>query len=214
MSIWDEIPPDILYRRLGLDNNSSDYEISGQDMEAWEHLAKVVYKVLYYPVTRCKAYTDLVESQVQDTLLHILKKREKGKLSLEDPRKFYGYLKVLIMRHWYSTVRRLPTTGIVISFDDFLEDILSEDDNKKIDDRLDSHKMLQIICLGDELKVKSRLALKYYLIKESGDPEFDTIEKLAAMLSKDLGKKISVSNAYKYIREAKKEIMALLLKTG
>ena len=215
MSLWDEIPPEILYRRLGLADNSSDYEISGQDLEAWEHLAKVVYKVLYYPVTRCMAYNDLVESQVQDTLLHILNKRKKGKLNLEDPRRFYGYLKVLVMRYWYSTVRRLPTIGIVMSFDDFLEDIIStEDDYKKIDDMAAYHKMLSIICLGDELKEEYRLSLKYHLMKEGGDPEFDSIKKLAEKLSKDLGKKISISSAYKYIREAKKELMSLLLKTG
>ena len=210
MSIWDQIPPDVLYRRLGLDENSSASEVAGEDMEAWGHLARLTYIILYKPVTQCPACKDSVEDQVQATLLHVVKKKKEGRLNLDDPKTFYGYLRVLILRYWYSTVRRLPAIGSETSFDDFLENILSFDGGiNRSENLLIFQKLLETICFGSELKEEHRLALKYYLMKESGNPEVTSREGLAQKLSEELGKKITVSSADQYVCRAKKEIRAI-----
>ena len=211
MSIWKEIPPEILYRRLGLDRNSSDKEISGEDMEAWEHLARLIYSILYGPVNRCVVYKDTVENQVHATLLLILKKKKQGRLRMDDPRRFYGYLCVLVTRFWYTTVRRLPPDGPEREFDEFLENILHFGRwRERTENSLLFQKILEMLCIGDELDEKLRLALKYYLIKESGDPEINSREKLAEKLSEDLGENITVASADQYVCRAKKQITAIL----
>ncbi|MFC1523713.1 hypothetical protein ACFL6N_02870 [Thermodesulfobacteriota bacterium] len=94
-NIWRKIPPEDLYRRL----------TGPADREAWDHLTAIVYLLLKKHFFDLNVTKIEIDDQLQTTLLHILTKIKNGTLTIDDPRRFYGFLRLLVYNLLIDTLR-------------------------------------------------------------------------------------------------------------
>lgn len=210
--LWAKIPPAEHYRRLlALDND-----------EAWQHLGDLIWlRVKHSPyMATIQRRGGSVEDQVHDLLLHVLRKIRRNALNLDDPRCFYGLLKVMVDNYLINQVRKKMVEDAAVSWDQLLTENRLTPGGKADCDQPLAILMQQTIwrIITEEVKFSKvpehRMAVVLALQMKMGLNGLRDNQELADHLAQYLGREVTYNELGGWLHSGMQKVRQHLVNAG
>lgn len=208
-ALWAMMSPGDHYRRL----------LRMDDFEAWQHLGDLIWVRIkanprMYRILRRGGGT--IEDQVRSIMEHILHKIRTGGLHLDDPEKFYGLLKVIIVNFLASVLREHWIEDDVLSWDQMVTEQPSiETATVNPEDLLLEQVIWQAVLSEAPIKdPRHRRAVELSLKMKLGMIKIKNNTELARQLEAELGVVVSYDQAAAWLYSGMATLRQYLEKKG
>ncbi len=209
-ALWAKMSPGEHYRRL----------LQMDDYEAWQHLGDLIWVRLkgnprIFKILQRGGGT--VEDQVRSIMEHILRKIRKGGLHLDDPEKFYGLLKVIIVNFLRSILREHWIEDDVLSWEQMLTEqpsIMTSGLANPEDILLDQEIWQTVLSEASIKDARHRRAVELSLKMKLGMISIVNNTELARQLSDELGESVSYAQAAAWIHSGMIQLRHYLNQKG
>ncbi|MBV5340743.1 MAG: hypothetical protein J0665_14505 [Deltaproteobacteria bacterium] len=208
--LWAKISPGDHYRRL----------LRMNDFEAWQHLGDLIWVRLKGNPRTFKILQrggGTVEDQVRSIMEHILRKIRMGGLHLDDPEKFYGLLKVIIVNYLRSILREHWIEDDVLSWDQIIAEQPSNMTSASAnpEDVLLQQEIWQTVLSEASVQdARHRRAVELSLKMKLGVIDIKNNSELARQLSDELGASVSYAQAAAWIHSGMIQLRSYLNQKG
>lgn len=194
-ALWAKMSPGEHYRRL----------LQIDDFQAWQHLGDLIWVRLkgnprIYRILRRGGGS--IEDQVRSIMEHILNKIRTGGLHLDDPKKFYGLLKVIIVNFLCSALRETWIEDDVLSWDQMVTEQPSVVTSATVnpEDALLEQVIWQAVLSEAPIKdARHRRAVELSLKMKLGMIDIKNNSELSRQLGEELGEVVSYDQAAAWI---------------
>ncbi len=194
---WKKFTPSEHYRRL----------TTGADREAWDHLAALVAIRTKKEIVTRELTGISIEDQTQQTLLHIWEKIKTNKLYLNDSRKFYGLLKVIVSRCLSNTLRKRDPLNDALDLDKYRKSsFASPPPHGIVEKRLILSRLQDLLSSDPAIPEDERRAVMLQWEMDNGLNDLENNTQLVDRLSQVLGTTISYAKAAALLNRGKKRL--------